>query len=243
MWVTVQWRCSILQLFMPPKSFLVTRLTWSLSYLERRKCEIWQAIVPSFVLQIASHTPPHMSVPVSVYQQLLFLSPPIRNPPLSPPPLTRRYPPLFADSPKSCVLSPASTVRRRWPQSRGAKPPPPALPLKDNAVYCICQASAAILCKSIAHLLPCTLSRYWCASFVWFCLCYLANWLMAEGWRQTSKNFNMLHSAALCPILPLFQLVSFFLILTNISHLPIYPPLPPFFIQIAKDQTRTDDSK
>lgn len=45
--VTVQWRCGALQLFMSPKSFL---LAWSLSYLEGRRCEIWQAMVPSFVL-------------------------------------------------------------------------------------------------------------------------------------------------------------------------------------------------
>lgn len=111
MWVTVQWRCSILQLFMPPKSFLLTRLTWSLSYLERRKCEIWQAIVPSFVLQIASHTPPHMSVPVSVYQQLLFLSPPIRTPPTQSPPPTCHYP--------HCSLILPSVVYCPWPPQWG----------------------------------------------------------------------------------------------------------------------------
>lgn len=38
--VTELWRCSILQLLMPPKSFLLARLSWSLSYLEQRNCEI-----------------------------------------------------------------------------------------------------------------------------------------------------------------------------------------------------------
>lgn len=90
--------------------------------------------------------------------------------------------------PPGVLLSPASAVRRRWARGCGAQPPWPALPLKDNAVYCICQANTAILCKSIAHLLPCTLSRHWCASFVWFCLCYLANWLMAEGWKWSWKE-------------------------------------------------------
>lgn len=58
---------------------------------------------------------------------------------------------------QSVVLSVRSAMRR-WAQGCGAQPPPPAILLKDNAVYCICQANAAILCKSIAHLLPCTLS-------------------------------------------------------------------------------------
>lgn len=170
-----------------------------------------------------------MSVPVSVYQQLLFLPPP--PPPASLPPHAP-LPPLLPDSPKCCVLSLASTVRRRWARGRGAQPPPPASPLKDNAVYCICQASAAILCKSIAHLLPCTLSRYWCASFVWFCLCYLANWLVAEGWKQSSKNYNELHSPALCP---------FFLSFIPANIFPLY--MLSLSLRIAKDRTRSDDSK
>lgn len=87
-----------------------------------------------------------------------YFSPTHKSPPLPPP--HAPLPPLLPDSPKCCVLSLASTVRRRWAQGCGAQPPPPASPLKDNAVYCICQASAAILCKSIAHLLPRTLS--WC---------------------------------------------------------------------------------
>lgn len=40
-------------------------------------------------------------------------------------------------------------------------------------------------------LLPtycCSLSRYWCSSVVRFCLCYLANWVMDEGWKHSSKN-------------------------------------------------------
>ncbi|KAK5906085.1 hypothetical protein CgunFtcFv8_001980 [Champsocephalus gunnari] len=45
-----------------------------------------------------------MSVPVSVYQQLLFLPPPIRTPSL---PSTPPLPPLLPDSPKCCVLSPS----------------------------------------------------------------------------------------------------------------------------------------
>lgn len=133
-----------------------------------------------------THTSPHVGASLGL--PATPISPPThKNPPTATPPPhfhpTRRYPPLLPDSPKCCVLSLASTVRRRWAQGCGAQPPQPASPLKDNAVYCICQASAAILCKSIAHLLPCTLSRYWCASFVWFCLCYLANWLTAEGWK------------------------------------------------------------
>lgn len=154
-----------------------------------------------------THTSPHVGASLGL--PATPISPPTHKDPPPPPPHAP-LPPLLPDSPKCCVLSLASTVRRRWAQGCGAQPPPPALPLKDNAVYCICQASAAILCKSIAHLLPCTLSRYWCASFVWFCLCYLANWLMAEGWKQSSKNYSVLHSPALCPFLFLFHPFSFF---------------------------------
>ena len=51
------------------------------------------------------------------------------------------------------------------------------------------RASGAILCKSIAHLLRRTLSRYWWASFcLRFCLYYLANWLMTAAWWETSKE-------------------------------------------------------
>lgn len=188
-----------------------------------------------------THTSPHvgasLGLPATPISPPTHKSPRARAlPPHAP------LPPLLPDSPKCCVLSLASTVRRRWAQGCGAQPPPPASPLKDNAVYCICQASAAILCKSIAHLLPCTLSLCWCASFVWFCLFYLANWLMAEGWKQSSKNYNVVHSPVLCPSLFLYH-PFFSFIPINILPLPICTPLSPFSIPIAKEPTRTDDSK
>lgn len=155
-----------------------------------------------------THTSPHVGASLAL--PATPISPPTHKAPRSSLPPHAPLPPLLPDSPKCCMLSLASTVRRRWAQGCGAQPPPPASPLKDNTVYCICQASAAILCKSIAHLLACTLSRYWCASFVWFCLCYLANWLTAEGWKQSSKNYNVLQSPALCPFLSPFHLFSFF---------------------------------
>lgn len=53
-------------------------------------------------------------------------------------------------------------------------------------------------CHFFVSLLPtycCSLSRYWCSSVVRFCLCYLANWVMDEGWKQSSKN----RSVKQCP--------------------------------------------
>lgn len=109
-----------------------------------------------------THTSPHVGASLGLPATLISPPTPTHKLP-TPPPLLPPHaplPPKLSDSPKCCVFSLASTVRRRWAQGYGAQPPPPALPLKDNAVYCICQASIAILCKSIAHLLPCTLSRY-----------------------------------------------------------------------------------
>lgn len=172
-----------------------------------------------------THTSPHVGA------SLLFLPPHIIHPP--PPTPHALLPPLLPDSPKCYVFSPAGTVRRRWAQGHGAQPPPPALPLKDNAVYCICQASIAILCKSIAHLLPCTLSRYWCASFVWFCLCYWANWLMAEGWKQSSTNYITCYSL-FHPFL--FHLPSFFHPNKCFALSSFILHFLPLFISIAKNR-------
>lgn len=143
-----------------------------------------------------AHTSPHVGASLGLPATLIL--PP--NPALPPSPFPPHAPlhphtpsALFAGSPKCHVFSRASVARRRWARGSGAQPPPPlppppaavaaaeALPLKDNAVYCICQLSIAILCKSIAHLLPCTWSRRCCASTVQTRLCYLANWLMPEG--------------------------------------------------------------
>lgn len=103
-----------------------------------------------------AHTSPHVGASVSLPATPISLFN-HEGPP--PPPLTLTSTPLPPTLP-SVVLCVASTQRRRWAQGCGAKPPPPALPLRDNAVYCICQENAAILCKSIAHLLPRTLSRH-----------------------------------------------------------------------------------
>lgn len=106
-----------------------------------------------------THTSPHVGASLG-----LPASPIPPPPPSSRFHPTPRYPHCSSTLP-NVVLSLASAVRRRrWA--------PPASPLKDNVVYCICQVNAAILCKSIGHLLPCTLSSYWWATFVRFCLCY-----------------------------------------------------------------------
>lgn len=94
-----------------------------------------------------AHTSPHVGASLGL--------------PATPPPATTTttfsfslpphapLPPLLSGSPECCAFSEASARRRRWPQSYAAV----ALPLKDNSVYCVCQASAPILWKSIAHLL------------------------------------------------------------------------------------------
>lgn len=107
-------------------------------------------------VECLAHTSPHVRASLGLSATLIF--PPLISFQYPHPPPTQ--PPFQASTPR--VATPAaprlSRVLRILPGLSSVEVGTElrytaALPLKDNSVYCICQVSAPILRKSIAHLL------------------------------------------------------------------------------------------
>lgn len=139
-------------------------------------------------VECLAHTSPHVGASLGLPATLI--SPPRMSLQPPPPPSSSSLPPhaplppLLRGSPECCTFYQASAAWRRRAQSDGTQ----RRCLWRIILFIAFVRQALQIFVSLSPTYCRSLSQYWCSSFVRSCSFYSANWVAAEGWKQSFKN-------------------------------------------------------